>query len=85
MLTRHESVRESEGHDLRHLEPQSLVKHDAEVDVHDLRAALVQQDVVQVAVAQAKQVTNLWGQPKHQFDVPVVCPSTIHKGCGPYG
>ena len=51
--------RQAERHDLRHTQPAAALENDVEVDVHDAAGLRVEQDVVQVPVAQAQQVTHL--------------------------
>jgi len=52
-------VGQPERDDLRHPQLPPLVKDDVVVNVHNSASALVQQDIVQVAVSQAKQMANL--------------------------
>ena len=53
---------QAEGHNLRHTEAQALVKDHIEVNMDNLSAAAVQQDVVQVPVTQPQQPPNLQEQ-----------------------
>lgn len=52
-------LREAEGHDLRHPQLPPAVKGHVEVDVHDGCRPTVQQDIVQVPVAQPQQIAEL--------------------------
>ena len=48
-----------ERDNLRHPQPQALIKDNIEVNVHKLPCAAVQQDVVQMPVPEPQQPSNL--------------------------
>lgn len=54
-----QQLRQAERHDLRHTKLPAAVEGHVEVDVHDAAAPPLQQDVVQVPVAQPQQVADL--------------------------
>lgn len=54
-----QQLRETEGDDFRHPQRASPVEGHIEIDVHDAGGPPVQQDVVQVPVAQPQQVAHL--------------------------
>ena len=53
-----EIAREAKWHNLGHGQDAALLKGDAEVNVHDLARFLVEQDVVAVAITEAKNVAE---------------------------
>ncbi len=59
MRTHLQGVCEAEWDNLRHTQLLALVKDDVVVNVHHAAGVLVKQNVVQMAVPQAKKVPNL--------------------------